>query len=184
MKKLLTWIVALLLIAGVGGFIFYKFYLPDLVADALITKKDTPGYIPKYIKIRVQKYKAPVNKGAEDVIQHIHERQISLDQVFKTIDETEEEQIYDILSELNHTKLKNPDQVFDIAKKHLHTDFDIEVLREPFNENVDLKLIRKGISYANAYRHDASISPEMAKAVIKRILLRKEKEFNHRMNKP
>jgi hypothetical protein len=181
MKKSIGWIIAILLIVGIGGFIFYKFYLPDLVADALVTKRGLPPYVPKHIKIRVQKYKAPINKGAEDVIHTIHHAHISLEDVFKTIDETEEEQVYAVINELKTTPLKNTNQVFDIAKKHLHTEFDVEVLREPFNKNVDMKLIKKGMDYANAYRNDASISPDMAKAVIKRILLQKEKEFNQAM---
>lgn len=177
MKRFIGWTFILLLLTAVGVFIFYKFYLPGVIADALVQEKE-PAYIPKFVQTKIRKYKAPVNKGAEDVIQEIHKSDISLDQILEAIDKTEAEQVYSMLDELSHTEIKNTNQVFDLASRHFPVNFDIEVLRAPFIKNVTMAMIQKGLAQANEKRGEEGVDPEMAKSVIKQILRQKENDFN------
>jgi hypothetical protein len=180
MKKLALLFLILVMIIGAGVFVFYKFYLPDLVANVIVNG-ETPGFVPVSVQKKIEKFKAPVNKASEDLIIHIHKSNITLDQIFKAIDETEEEQVHAALDELNIVEVTNTNQAFDVMKKHFTADFDIEDLREPFNKNVNMKLIRKAINRANNYRDEEVMDPEMAKEVIKKILLQKENEYNKMM---
>jgi hypothetical protein len=177
MKKFIGWSLAIIVLLAISVFIFYKFYFPTLVADVL-TQDKASSYIPKFVNKRIQRYKAPVNKGAADVIEEIHRSNVTLDQILEAVDNTQEEQVYEMLDELNSSKPKSTNQVFDLAKKHFPVDFDIEVLRAPFNKNVNMTMIKKGLSQANARRGEEGVDPEMAKAVVKQILRQKEKEYN------
>src|SRR5687768_5962256 len=103
MRKFALFLLTLIVIIGVGAFIFYKFYLPDMVAEALI-KDETPSYVPVAVKNKLEKFKAPMNKASEDVIAQMHESNLSLDQILKAIDETEEQDVHAALYELNSTE--------------------------------------------------------------------------------
>ncbi|MBT1702595.1 hypothetical protein [Chryseosolibacter indicus] len=181
MKRFLIWVLSLLIVGCIAAIIIYKFYLPGLVAKALI-REEVPVLVPRYVKARIDQYKVPVNQGAEDVIKSIHRSDVSVEDLLEAIDDTDEEQFYAIVDEFNITKPKNTNEVFDLAKKHLNVDFDFEILREPFNKNIDMKLIRRGMGYANAYRNEQAIDPGIAKAVAKKILLQKEQEYNQEMS--
>jgi hypothetical protein len=177
MKKFGIWLLALVITAGIGAYVFYKFYLPGLVAKELV-KDEESVYVPRFVKAKIRKYKAPVNKGAHDVIKEMHKSNVTLEQLLQAIDETEEEQVRGMLAELNQINLKSTDQVFDVAKKHFTPGFDIEILRKPFNDNVSLDMVKNGLKQANSYASQADLDPEMAKAVAKQILIQKEKEYN------
>jgi hypothetical protein len=176
MKKFLIWVIGLFVVFAAAGLIFYKFYLPGLVADA-ITEDQTPGYVPRFVEVRMKKYKAPLNKSAGDVIHEIHESNVTLEQVLQAIDRTEPEQVYAALNELSNSKPKTTDEVFDIARKYVNADFDVEILRKPFNENVNMSMVKRAMGYAEGYRNDDTIDPDMAKAVAKKLLIQKEKEY-------
>jgi hypothetical protein len=176
MRKFLIVLLLIIAMVAMGSYIFYKVYFPGVVAEA-IASAETPGYLPKFLQKKIKAVSTPVNAGAEDVIKQIHLSQISIDKILAMIDNTTEKQAYLFLDELNQSELKNTDQVFDIAKKHFPADFDVEILRKPFNENVNLKMIEKGISFANNNRKLKDIDIETAKAIAKKILLEKEKEL-------
>ena len=180
MKKFLIWIIGLFVVFAAAGLIFYKFYLPGMVADAIV-EDQTPAYVPKFVEVRIKKYKAPLNKSAGDVIHEIHESNVSLEQVLKAIDQTEPEQVYAALAELDNSNVKTTDQVFDISKKYINADFNVEILRKPFNENVNMAMVKRAMGYAEGHRNDDSIDPEMAKAVAKKLLIQKEKEYRQSM---
>jgi hypothetical protein len=180
MKKVLIWVIGLLVFLAVATFMFYRFYLPRLVADA-ITQEKTPTYMPRYVEARMKKFKAPLNKGASDVIKEIHKSDVTLEQLLAAVDNTEPEQVHAALDELNNTKIKNTNQVFDIARKYVQADFDVEVLRRPFNENVDMDMVKRALGYAEGYNDEDAVDPNMAKAVIKQLLIQKEKEYRQSM---
>lgn len=176
MKKLLAAVFFVLVIAGAGFYVFYKFYFPGVVAAA-IASEEVPAYLPEFLQKKIEAVSTPVNKGAEDVVEQIHQAEIPMDKILALIDHTTEQQAYLFLDELNQSTLESTDQVFNIAKKHFPADFDIEVLRGPFNENVNLKMIEKGISFANNNRKLKDIDIATAKAIAKKVLLEKEKEL-------
>jgi hypothetical protein len=180
MKKFLLWVVGLGVLFAAAALIFYRFYLPGVVADAL-TEQETPSYVPKFVEARMNKIKAPLNKGATDVIKEIHKSNVTLEQLLAAVDNTEPEQVRFAFEEINRSKVKNTNDVFDIAKKYVQADFDVEVLRKPFNENVDMSMVKRGLGYLEGHSNDDAMDPEMAKAVIRQVLIQKEKEYRQSM---
>jgi hypothetical protein len=69
-----------------------------------------------------------------------------------------------------------------VAKKHFSSDFDMEVFREPFNRYFEMKQIKKAISYANFNRKTNDVDIVTAKAILKQIILEKEKEVSESKN--
>ena len=176
MKKILLSIVLIALVLAVGGYLFYHFVMPKLIAEAVVSDS-VPNYIPKRFQSKVGAIRAPLNKGTEAMLQTMHESDISLDQILEAVDDISEEQAYGFLDDLTKAKPTNTNEVFDMAKKHFPTDFNPEVFREPFNRNVTMKQINNGIAYANLNRRTNDVDITTAKAIVKKIIIEKEKEL-------
>jgi hypothetical protein len=176
MKKLLLAILVVAITICAGGFIFYKLYLPSLVAEVL-TKAETPSYVPAFVQNKIEKYKAPINKGAEDIISELHKENISVHEVVKAIDDIPDRDIQAALNELQNENIKTTNQAFDIIARNVNTGFDVEPLRAPFNRNVNAKMIRKFLTDEDFKTYRESFDPAMIKSVTKEILLQKEAEY-------
>jgi len=176
MKKTLGWILAVLLVLAIGGTLLYKFYLPQLIAKAVVTEGEPPAYVPKVVERQISRYKVPLSNAATDIVKSMHASDVTMGQVFEAIDKTEPQHIQMAFDELQTANVKTPDDAFNIFKKHVNADFDVEVLREPFTKNVNMKMIRVATKKAHQYNEDA-VDADLAKAIIKNILLQKEKEL-------
>lgn len=174
MKKLL---ISLLILAIVGGGIYigYREMMPALIAEATVSQS-LSAYIPKRLKTRLEAIKNPFNEGAEAMIRKMHASEVPLDNVLRSIDNITEEQAYAFLDEANATKPANTDEIFSLAKKHFPAEFDVEVFRESFNEHVEMKQIRNAFVYANMNRKSNDVEFATAKAILKKLIIEKEKE--------
>jgi hypothetical protein len=174
MRKL-PLVFAGLILTSVAGYVAYEVYLPQMIAESITS--EPVAFVPDNIQDRIQKIRRPVNDGAEVVVETVYKSGVTMDQILKAIDEANEEQAFAFLDELNSADLQNPDQVFNIAKKHFPVEFDVEIFREPFNKRVTIAAIRKGVRYANIYKDREEFDSGTAKSIVKRILLQKEEEF-------
>jgi hypothetical protein len=172
MKRFLLIIIVLGLLGWIGAYIFYRFYLPDILARAIVSS-ETPSYIPRRLMNRVDELRSPVNKGADEIIAEMKKNDIPLEDVVEVIENTSEDEAFEFLNELNQTNPKTPNEVFDIAKKHIDADFDVEILRKPFIENVNMKAIRKAMRYANTNQRTKDLDIETGRAIAKQILVEK-----------
>ncbi len=178
MKKIILSIVIILSIISIGGYFLYRFYITDFIAKT-ITAESVPAYIPRRMQNKIEEIRIPLNKGTEAMLQNMQASHISMNQVLEIVDNTSEAQAYTLLDELNSIQPKNTNEVFNIAKKHFTADFDLEVFRKPFNDHFDMKQLRKVIAYANLNRRSSEVDFNTAKAIIKKILLQKEKEYEN-----
>lgn len=174
MKKIFSFI-AIIAILAVGGYILYRSLMPKIIAEAVVSES-LPNYIPKRLKNKVEAIRTPINKGTEAMLQKMHASEIPLDNVLDAVDNITEEEAYSFLDEVNKKQPANPDQVFDLAKKHFSTDFDLEVFREPFNKHFEMSQINHAIAYANMNRKSNDVDIATAKAIFKKILVEKERE--------
>ena len=174
MKNLLITIAVIFALLGLAGYVFYRSYMTDIIARAVVSES-LPPYVPKRLQRRVEKMKAPLNKGTEAMLKKMHESDIPLERVLTAVDKTTEEQAYAFLDELNASKPATTDEVFDIAKKYFSDDLDIEVFRQPFNEHVTMKQVRTAIAYANSNRKENNVDIATGKAILKKILIEKDK---------
>lgn len=172
MKRFLLAVIILGLFVWAGIYIFYRVFLPDLVAKAIVSEQ-TPAYIPRRLMNRVDELRAPVNKGADEMIKEMKRNEIPLDEVVDVIESTSEDEAYAFLQHLNESNPTTPDQVFDIAKEHLKADFDIEVFRKPFVENVSMASIKKAMRYANTNQKTKDLDIVTGRAIAKQILIEK-----------
>lgn len=175
MKRTALPAIIIVSLVAAGGYFLYRTFAPGIIADALVSES-LPAYIPKRFHARVESIKRPLNKGAEAMLEKMHESRIPLDRVLQAIDDVSEEEAYAFLDDLNKAKPSDTDEVFDIAKTHFHTDFDPEVFREPFNRYFDIRQIRNGIAHANLNRRSNDVDITIGKAILKKIIIEKEKE--------
>lgn len=148
-----------------------------MVAKAVVDDSFSP-YIPKRMQSRIQEIRTPINEGTEAVILEMQTKRIPTEELMVAIDKTSEEDVNRFLDELHRQQPDNIHLVFDIAKKHLPTTFDPEILRKPFTENVNMKQVRKVMRYADDNRKTHDLDFETTKAILKKIILEKEKDMN------
>lgn len=172
MKRFLFIIIILGLLIWAGSYLFYRYYFPSLVAEALVAEQ-SPSYIPRRLMNKVDELRKPVNKGADEIILEMKKNDIPLEDVVEVIENTSEDEAYEFLMDLNESNPKTPDEVFDIAKKHIDADFDIEVFRKPFVENVNMKAIRRAMSYANTNQRTKDLDIVTGRAIARQILMEK-----------
>jgi hypothetical protein len=175
MKKVSISIILIMAIIAAGGYLLYQYMLPRIIAKAVVADS-LPDYIPKRLQTKVEAIRVPLNHGTEAMVQKMHDSQIPLEEVLEAVDNISEEQAYAFLDEINKIKPTNTNQVFDVLKKHLSTDFDLEVFREPFNEYFEMTQINNAIAYANLNRRSNDVDISTAKAIFKKIIVEKEKE--------
>jgi hypothetical protein len=177
MRKLFLVIIVIGIIVWVGGYLAYTFYFPKVVAQAIVSE-NKPTYLPKRLLNKIEEVRGPVNKSTENFIVELKKADIPMTKVYDAIENTTEEQAYQMLDELNDSRITEPNQAFDIFKKHIHTDFDLEPFRASFNQNVDPKMIRRIIKYANMNRSMNEVDIPTAKAIAIQLLREKEKEMS------
>lgn len=171
----MIWLLAVCIIMAIGAVIFYKYYAPKLMADA-ITKEDLPSFLPSKVQQKIKKYKEPINAAAEDVVIQMREKEIGIDQMTSAIEEIREDDVNAITNDLKALQPKTSDETFDIIKNNLRTDFDMEILREPFNKHVNDKMIARALKNLNE-SPDSEIDLTMFKNVAKTILIQKAEQL-------
>jgi hypothetical protein len=176
MKKTFASILLTLCLLAVGGYFLYQYMMPGIIADAVVADS-LPDYIPKRLHTKVEAIRVPLNKGTEAIVQRMHASEIPVEEVLESVDEISEKDVYKFLDEINEKKPTNTNEVFDIIKKYLSTDFDLEVFREPFNQHFQMKQINNAVEYANLNRRSNDIDISTAKAIVKKIIVEKEKEI-------
>lgn len=176
MKKILLVLIVVGIVIWIGGYIAYTVYFPKVVAQALVSE-NKPPYLPKRLLNKIEEVRGPINKSTENFIIALKKADVPMTKVYDAIENTSEEQAYQMLDELNDSRITDPNQAFDIFKKHVHTDFDVEPFRATFNQNVDPKMIRRLIQYANMNRRMNEIDIPTAKAIAIQLLKEKEKEI-------
>jgi hypothetical protein len=175
MKRFFLVIIVLCFLVWVGAYIFYRVYFPDIVARAIVAN-ETPSYIPRRLMNKVDELRTPVNNGANEIIIEMKRNNIPLEDVVEVIERTSEDEAFEFLSELNESKPTTPNEVFDIAKKHITADFDVEIFRKPFVENVNMKSIRKAMSFANTNIRTKDLDIVTGRAIAKQILIEKYRQ--------
>jgi hypothetical protein len=175
MKRFLVVLIVTCLVLCAIGYGLYRFYLPGIIAKAIIAE-DTPSYIPKRLMNKVDEFRAPVQKGADEMVIQLKRNNIPLDKALELVENTNEEVANNFLEELNASNPKSTNEVFNIAKKHLSADFDLEVFRDAFVQNVNMKTIHKAMNYANTNQRTKDLDIETGREIVKQILIEKFKE--------
>lgn len=169
----------MMVIVGIGAFVVYRAVMPQLVAEATVSES-LSNYIPKRLKTRVDAIKNPINAGVEAMIKEMHASEIPVEHVIMTIDNITEGQTYAFLDAVNASKPATPNEVFDLLKEHFPAEFNTEAFRQPFNEHFEMKQIRRAFAYANMNRQSNDVDFATAKAIVKKLIIEKEKEVRQR----
>ncbi len=177
MRKFLLGSVLIVIAVIIGGYIFYKSYLPNMIADAIVMN-ETPAYIPKRIMNRVDEIRGPINKSAEGIIRELDRHEIGIDAALKAVEKTTEDDVNAVWQQFNEEKPTTGDEVFDIIKPHIHSDFDVELLRKPFVQNFDLNGFRRAMNYAAINKTTRDVDIETTRAIARQILLKKYQELH------
>ena len=176
MKKFLIWVLSIIIIGALLAYGFYRFYLPDVVVNAITSGDELPDYLPENIRNKIAPYKEAVNKSADQVIHELHEHDIPVTEFIEAINQVYPQHIQAAVDEAKTQNVRTTDEAFDIIKKHFPAEFDLEPLREPFNDNVNMKMINKALSGLNANKN-AEIDLDMTKEIATKVLTQKEKEY-------
>lgn len=181
MKRPLLTLLLIVALVGVGCYALYRVLMPELIAEAVVSET-MPDYIPKRLQTRMEAIRTPINRGTEAMVEKMLDSDIPLEAVLDAVDDITEKQAYAFLDEINEKEPSTTNEVFDLAKKHFTTSFDLEVFREPFNKHFKMKQIRSALAYANMNRKYNDVDIVTAKAILKKIITEKEKEVGGSVN--
>lgn len=179
MKKILLSATLLIAILSIVGYSLHKAYFTDLAARALASESMSE-FIPKRILSRMDAFKKPIDNGTEAFLQEMHNSGISIDQIIAVIDNTSEEEAYNLLDAINHANPQTTNEIFDLIQMHLATGFDTEIFRGPFNKQLNMKQVQRVLFYANRNRKTHDVEFHTGKAIVKQLLLEKERELKKR----
>lgn len=174
MKKILLSATLLIAILSIVGYSLNRDYLTDLAARAFVSES-VHDLIPRRILGRMNAITKPIGHGTEAFLQEMHNAGITIDQIIAVVDNTSEQEAYELLDAINAAKPKTTDDVFNIMQEHLTTGFDSEVFRQAFNNHVTMKQVQKALFYANQNRKTHDVEFPTAKAIMKQLLLEKER---------
>jgi hypothetical protein len=177
LKKILVALFVILTIIALTTFYFYKFYLPELVANVVTGQQSTPDFIPEATRKKIEEIKTPVNKGAESFVREIHKAEVPFNQVILTVEGLSEDQASSLVDQVRNLKAQNPDELFDIIKVNVNPDYDIEPLRKSFNQKVNAKTIKTSIAYYEYYRNEKLYDFETVKSILINVLRQKEEDY-------
>ena len=176
MMRKLIWLTVFVVGASLVFIGIKRYVLPRYIATIIISD-ETPQFLPKRLEKKLKTSRKQVNASVDTVLRVMHQKGVTLNQILKAIDDAEEDQVYAFLDELNAGPVLNNDQVFTMAKKYFKTEFDPEIFRPVFHQHVSVDMIKTGLAYANKQREDPEISPETARAILKQLLVEKEKKY-------
>jgi hypothetical protein len=185
MNKFIAGFLLLLALLGTCAFIAYQYYLPKLVAQALVEEGSSSSYIPQSVQERIDRYREPINNGADKVVRQMHHSGIPLSTVLREIDNVDAQDIQLAVDEITQSNPKNTNEVFNILKRNINTNLDIEPLRHSFNANVNMKMVHNAIAGHEQMNLSDEVSLQLFKNVTREILIRKEQLYlqNQRQSK-
>lgn len=185
MKKFIAGFLMLLALVGTCAYIAYQYYLPKLVAQALVEEGSSSSYIPQSVQKQIDQYREPINNGADKVVHQMHHSRIPLSTVLREIDHVEADDIERAVDEIAQSNPKNTNEVFNILKRNINTNLDIEPLRHSFNANMNMKMIHNAIAGHKQMNLSDEVSLQLFKNVTREILIKKEQLYlqNQRQSK-
>ncbi len=181
MKKVLT---LLLVLATLGCFIFYRFYMPKMVATTIISDEPPPSILPEKVKKTIVKARVELDKQMEDVPVKLEQLGLTFNDVIYIVEVADADQIEAAIEELQSTELKSVDEVFDIGLKHVKVDgYDLSIFREVFKEKATLDKIRKGLHKIRDNELMIDISIPVTCETVKQILIERRDKVEAHLSK-
>ena len=182
MKKLLKFalIILVLLLAAYGG---YRFYLPSLIADALMSDQPS-ALVPPGMREKVSNLKTKVDREIRKVPVFLKEHKIGYEDLLNIIDRASPDDLRDAYHEIVTTRITSTNQVFDIGMKHIEImGYDLEIFRSPFIQYVTVGDINKAIKKIEENELLTSMSIPVAKETVKKILESSRQEIQQELNR-
>ncbi len=184
MKKVLTVLLVLLVLATLGSLIFYRFYMPKMVATTITSDEPPPSILPEKVKKTIIKARVELDKQMTDVPVKLEQLGLTFDDVIDIVEVVDTDQIEAAIEELQSTELKSVDQAFDIGLKHVNVDgYDLSIFREVFKEKATLDKIRKGLLKTRDNDLMTAIRITVARETVRQILIERRDKVEAHLSK-
>jgi hypothetical protein len=181
MKKIL--IIVVLLLAVIAGGLWYGYYrvLPKMVGQAIVEGTE-PSVLPKVYQQKIHRMTKPVNRASEKIIHEIDSLHIPFEAIIRLIDETDNQTVVKMITELNEENPSTPAQIFNIVKKNVPSpEFDLELLRKPFLKYATMERYAYGMRYIENNDVVKQIDDMPYREIIKEVLIQKRAEIARKL---
>ena len=176
MKKIVIILLVIALVTGIGAFLAYRYYVPKMVAQAIVSEEAVvPSILPVRVQESIEEVKAAVDSVAvEDIPEQLEELGLTFDDIIHMVEVAEADQVFRTIEELQNTELHDLDQVFDIGLKHMKIEgYDLSIFREAFKEKASMKRVHKALRKIEENDLLVSVSVPVARETVKQILIEK-----------
>jgi hypothetical protein len=182
MKKLIKFVLILAVI-GVIAYAGYRYYLPSMIAEALISDEPS-SLVPAEMQEKVERVKLKIDEEIEKLPAFMKENKIEYEDIQVIVDRADPDQFIDAYREIATTRITSTDQVFDIGMKHIRiSGYDLEIFRAAFVENTSVEDIQKAIVKYEDNEFLTNMSFPVIKETAKKLLDSKKTEIQAELNK-
>lgn len=181
MKKLIVFVLVLGILGGVA-YAGYRFYLPELIAESLISDEPS-SLVPAKMQEKVDIIKRKVDEEIDKLPVFLSNNKIAYADLQIMIDRAEPAQFLDVFEELVTTRITSTNQVFDIGMKHIKIEgYDLEVFRAPFVKHTSVEGIEKAIDKYGENEFITNMSIPVIKLTAKKLLESAEPGIQKELN--
>jgi hypothetical protein len=182
MKRLIKFVLILAVI-GVIAYAGYRYYLPSMIAEALISDEPS-SLVPTVMQEKVEAVKLKINKEIEKLPVFMKENKIAYEDIQDMIDRADPAQFISAYDEIATTRITSTNQVFDIGMKHVRiSGYDLEIFRSAFVKNTSVEDIQKAIDKYEDNELLTNMSFSIIKETAKKLLESKKTEIQAELNK-
>ncbi len=172
MNKKISILLFILIVLATSFIIGYKYFLPGYLAD-VIMQDSIPQFIPDSYKEKVKNIHEPLNKYNKQILEVADSLDLSLDQVLQIIESIDPNEVLKVYHLLENKNIEDSDEVFSLIEQNITIkDVNIKSYQQLFNKYATPARINRGLRYAEKHELIASLAPETAKKIAKKIALK------------
>lgn len=182
MKKLIKFVLLLAVVCAIL-FAGYRYYLPSMIAETLISDEPS-SLVPAEMQEKVEAVKLKIDENIEKLPVFLKENKIDYEDLQIMIDRADPAQFIRAYEEIATTRITSANQVFDIGMKHVKiSGYDLEIFRAAFVKKTTVDDIQKAISKYGDNEFLTNMSFPVIKETAKRLLHSKKGEIQAELNK-
>jgi hypothetical protein len=182
MKRLIKFVL-ILAVLGVIAYAGYRYYLPSMIAETLISDEPS-SLMPAELQEKVDTVKLKINKEIEKLPAFMKENKIAYEDLQIMVDRADPAQFISAYQEIATTRITSTNQVFDIGMKYIEiSGYDLEIFRAAFVKNTSVEDIQKAITKYEDNEFLTNMSFPVIKETAKKLLDSKKIEIQTELNK-
>jgi hypothetical protein len=176
MKKILIWLLVIVIVFGIGTFAFYELYLPTLIAKSLSEDKPVSDLIPENQRAQIEQLKKPLNKNVANIIAKIHKSNIPVEMLVSAVENVSQQDVDNLAEEIQNNPTITPNDLNVLIQQRFAPGIDLASL-EQITSGIKPQDLQRAVKKYQSYREKQPFDFKLAKSVIIKMIEEKEQQY-------